>query len=150
MQLQSTAFADMGDIPQRFTCDGDNVSPPLQWSDPPKGVRSFALLCKDPDAPSGIWRHWAVYDIPCGQDRLGEALSPQTEGVRQCVNDFGRSGYGGPCPPHGHGPHRYHFALLALDTPSLTFRSGASCADVERAAARHVLAEAQLVGIYQR
>jgi hypothetical protein len=150
MLLQSAAFEDAGDIPRRHTCDGDNVSPSLRWSDPPPSVRSFAILCSDPDAPSGMFRHWAAYDIVPAQRSLPEAVMAVAPGMRQAVNQFGRPGYGGPCPPHGHGAHQYRFTLLALDTPNLDLDESASCADVERAARRHVLAEANLTGFYQR
>jgi Raf kinase inhibitor-like YbhB/YbcL family protein len=150
MQILSAAFEDAGDIPRRFTCDGDNISPPLRWSDPPPSVKSFAILLSDPDAPGGVFRHWAAYDIAAAQHSLPEAAAAVGPGMRQAVNDFRRRGYGGPCPPHGHGAHQYRFTLLALDTPSLELDERASCADVERAARRHVLAEANLTGFYQR
>jgi Raf kinase inhibitor-like YbhB/YbcL family protein len=150
LQLSSTAFRDAEDIPRRFTCDGENVSPPLQWTDVPSAAKSFALLCDDPDAPSGVWRHWAAYDIPPARTGLPEHLPAKAKGLKQAVNDFGRPGYGGPCPPHGHGAHHYRFTLLALDTDGLGVHAGASCKDVERAARRHALAEAQLTGVYRR
>jgi Raf kinase inhibitor-like YbhB/YbcL family protein len=150
MQLQSAAFEDAGDIPARFTCDGDNISPPLRWSDAPRSVKSFAILCSDPDAPGGMFRHWAAYDVDPAQRSLPQAVAAAAPGMRQAVNDFRRRGYGGPCPPRGHGAHQYRFTLLALDTPSLDLGESASCAEVERAARAHVLAEANLTGFYQR
>jgi Raf kinase inhibitor-like YbhB/YbcL family protein len=126
------------------------MSPPLQWTSPPIEAKSFALLCDDPDAPGGTWRHWAVYDIPPDETHIGEGLSADARGVKQAINDFGRRGYGGPCPPRGHGRHRYRFTLLALDAPTLGLRDGVRCRDVERAARRHVLDEARLTGVYQR
>ena len=150
MRLRSGAFADGEDIPSRFTCDGENISPPLHWADPPAGTKSFALLCDDPDAPAGVWRHWAIYDLPSAGTSLAEGLAPKAHGVKQATNDFGRIGYGGPCPPRGHAPHHYRFTLFALDAESLDVRGDASCAEVERRARRHVLAEARLVGVYRR
>lgn len=150
MQLSSAAFADGRPIPRRHTCDGENVSPALAWSDAPPETKSFALLCDDPDAPAGVWRHWAVFDIPLTHAELAEHVRSHVADFRQGTNDFRKPGYGGPCPPRGHGPHRYRFSLCALDTESLGLREGAACADVERAARAHTLAQALLTGIYQR
>ncbi len=149
MKLRSSAFADGSDVPRRFTCDGDNLSPPLQWSGAPAETRSFVLLCDDPDAPAGTWHHWAVYDIPSTATELALDAAQQA-GLKQAVNDFRKTGYGGPCPPHGHGPHHYHFRLLALSTDHLRTRADASCKDVEREARKHLVAEATLVGVYER
>ncbi|HVY87088.1 MAG TPA: YbhB/YbcL family Raf kinase inhibitor-like protein [Caulobacterales bacterium] len=150
MQLRSIAFGDGEEVPLRFTCDGDNVSPPLEWRGAPQRTQSFVLLCTDPDAPSGVWRHWAVYDIPADKTGLADGVAANAPGIKQAVNDFGHVGYGGPCPPPGHGAHHYHFMLMALDTPSLRLGARASCADVERAARPHLLAEADLTGLYER
>lgn len=152
MQLASSSFAAGATIPQRFTCDGDNVSPPLNWSGAPAGTRSFALLCDDPDAPARTWHHWAMYDIAADRAALAEgaASGSGTDGFRQATNDFRRPGYGGPCPPHRHGPHHYHFRLLALSTDHLAFGHTPSCQEVEREARQHLLAEAILVGVYER
>ena len=152
MRLNSSAFPDGGVIPRRFTCDGEDISPPFAWSDVPPGARSFALLCDDPDAPAGTWRHWAIYDIPANRTELAEDADRRAahEGFKQGINDFRRPGYGGPCPPPRHGPHHYHFRLLALSIPSLPLRGRPTCEDVEREARMHVLAEAALVGTYQR
>jgi Raf kinase inhibitor-like YbhB/YbcL family protein len=149
MKLVSTAFADGAQIPRRYTCDGENISPPLQWSDPPAGVRSFVLLCDDPDAPAGTWHHWAVYDLAPGTTTLAEHVTPDTT-MKQAVNDFRTTGYGGPCPPRGHGPHHYHFRLLALSTEHLRARPNAPCRDIEREARKFALAEATLVAWYER
>ena len=149
MKLVSTAFADGAAIPRRFTCDGEHLSPPLRWSDAPAGARSFALLCDDPDAPAGTWHHWAAYDIPPDTTTLAENAAQGTK-MKQAVNDFRKSGYGGPCPPPGHGPHHYHFRLLALSTDHLRVETSASCRDVEREARKFTLAEATLVGWYER
>jgi Raf kinase inhibitor-like YbhB/YbcL family protein len=116
-------------IPRRFTCDGEDLSPPLDWSGAPAGTRSFVLLCKDPDAPAGTWHHWAAYDIPAGQTALaaGGAGHAESQGFKQAINDFQRPGYGGPCPPRRHGPHHYHFRMLALSVDRLAIRQHPSC-----------------------
>lgn len=149
MKLVSSAFADGAAIPRRFTCDGDDVSPPLQWSGSPGGTESFVLLCEDPDAPGGTWHHWAAYDIDASVTQLAEGAA-RNKKLKQAVNDFRKPGYGGPCPPPGHGPHHYQFRLLALATDHLRLDAHASCRDVEREARKHLLAEAVLVGWYQR
>jgi Raf kinase inhibitor-like YbhB/YbcL family protein len=149
MKLVSSAFAHGAAIPRRFTCDGEDISPPLQWSDAPEGTRSFVLLCDDPDAPSGTWHHWAAYDIPPTVMELVEGVGRKTK-MKRAVNDFRKTGYGGPCPPHGHGPHRYHFRLLALSTDHLRAQTDATCPAVEREARKFTLAEATLVGWYER
>jgi Raf kinase inhibitor-like YbhB/YbcL family protein len=145
MQLRSSAFSDGEAIPRRFTCEGEDLSPPLHWSDAPAGTRSFVILCDDPDAPARVWRHWAAFDIP--PDRV---TLPAGAAVKQAISDFGRPGYGGPCPPRGHGPHHYHFRLLALSTDRLRVRRDPSCRDVEREARNHLIEEAVLVGLYER
>jgi Raf kinase inhibitor-like YbhB/YbcL family protein len=149
--LTSPEFADGGQIPRRFTCDGGDRSPALAWSEAPEGTAGFAVLCDDPDAPRGTFRHWAAWEIPAHWRALAEGYGeePAQQGVRQAVNDFGRPGYGGPCPPRGHGPHRYVFRLLALSGP-IEPPAGARCADVETLAKPLTLAEARLVGGYGR
>ncbi len=150
MQIASTAFANGAAIPERFTCDGANLSPPLDWSDVPAGALSLALICSDPDALSGTFYHWAVFDIPVDHTGLGEGM-PRTgdEPIRQAVNDFRKTGYDGPCPPRGHGRHRYGFRLFALSVDRLPLRNP-SCRDVESEARRHLVGEAMLVGTYGR
>ncbi len=152
MQLNSTAFSHGTEIPRRHTCDGQDLSPPLAWSGVPAGVRSFVIICDDPDAPGATWHHWAAYDIPARQSSLapGAAQQAEKQGFKQAVNDFKRSGYGGPCPPRRHGPHRYHFRLLALSIDHLPTSKLPSCQDVEHEARKHILAEAVLVGTYER
>ncbi|MGO9398876.1 MAG: YbhB/YbcL family Raf kinase inhibitor-like protein [Xanthobacteraceae bacterium] len=153
MELRSSGFTDGATIPRRFTCDGEDVSPPLVWSGAPAATRSFALLCDDPDAPAGIWHHWAAYDIPADRTGLAEgaAVEVPTHGFKQAMNDFGKTGYSGPCPPRGHGNHHYRFRLLALSVDRLPLHHHkTSCRDVEREARKYVLAEATLVGLYQR
>jgi Raf kinase inhibitor-like YbhB/YbcL family protein len=152
MQLSSTAFSAGTFIPRRFTCDGANVSPPFDWSGAPKTTCSFALLCDDPDAPARTWRHWAAYDIPADQTALAEGSAQRAGNAafKQAINDFQRRGYGGPCPPHNHGLHHYHFRLLALSVDRLPLGDKPSCREVEREARKHVILEAELTGIYER
>lgn len=150
-RIESTAFPPKSKIPQKYTCDGDDLSPPLAWKDAPAGTKSFALISDDPDAPAGTWVHWVIYNIPPGAEELKEGI-PKTETVEgggvQGVTDFRRVGYGGPCPPPGN-PHRYFFKLYALDT-LLALSSKATKADLLVAMNGHILAQAELVGIYQR
>jgi Raf kinase inhibitor-like YbhB/YbcL family protein len=150
--LTSTAFRDGERVPDRYTCTGDDISPPLAWSDAPAGTKSFALLCDDPDAPAGTWHHWAAFDIPADSHGLPEAYPTDAEvdGTRQAVTDFRRTGYGGPCPPPGHGTHHYHFSLLALSVERLDLPTKVHCTEVESAARRHMLAEIRLTGTYSR
>jgi Raf kinase inhibitor-like YbhB/YbcL family protein len=150
MQLRSSAFPDGTTIPRRFTCDGTDLSPPLDWSDAPETTRSFMLLCDDPDAPAGTWHHRAAYDIPADRAALVEGAAQQGKGFKQAINDFQQPGYGGPCPPRGDGIHRYRFRLLALAVDRLPARREPSCQAVEREANKHLLAEAILIGTYQR
>jgi Raf kinase inhibitor-like YbhB/YbcL family protein len=152
MQITSGAFADGALIPRRFTCDGEDLSPPLVWTGAPAGTRSFVLLCDDPDAPAGIWHHWAAYDIPADLMSLpeGAAQSAERSHFKQALNDFGRTGYGGPCPPKGHGSHHYRFRLIALSVDHMPLRKNPSCRDVERSTHKLALAEATLVGLFGR
>lgn len=152
MQIASRAFAPGEAIPVRYTCDGDDRSPPLTWSGIPERARSLAVICDDPDAPGGTFRHWAIYDIPPDADGLPDGFDPSepVDPTRHAVNDFGRDRYGGPCPPTGHGLHHYHFRLLALDVDHLSVRDGAKVADVEAAARPHIIETAELVGTYAR
>lgn len=151
MNLASDAFGANQAIPSRFTCDGDDSSPALTWSGAPSNTAALALIVDDPDAPSGTFTHWVVFNLPAGAHELPAGL-PRTNtlahGGLQGRNDFGRMGYGGPCPPPG-APHHYRFTLYALDTV-LQLRAGASKQDVLSAMRDHILAQAQLVGIYQR
>jgi Raf kinase inhibitor-like YbhB/YbcL family protein len=150
--VESPAFPDGQAIPRNHTCDGDNLSPPLEWSGAPDGTRSFALIVEDPDAPRGTFRHWGLYNIAGTHTRLPEGFgrSGATEGAAQAVNDFGHARYDGPCPPKGHGRHRYQFHLLALDVATLGQAPNRPVADLWRAVEGHVLARAELVGTYQR
>lgn len=146
LQLTSDAFQAGQSIPTQFTCDGADETPLLHWGEPPAGTKSFALVIDDPDAPSGTFRHWGVFDIPASARSIGGSQRIGTE----VANDFGKSGYGGPCPPKGHGPHHYHFKLFALDTEKLDVAAGAKVGDVEKAAQKHALAEGELIGVYER
>jgi Raf kinase inhibitor-like YbhB/YbcL family protein len=146
ISLSSDAFKDGQPIPTQYTCDGANQSPTLSWGDPPPGTKSFALVIDDPDAPSGTFHHAGVYDIPASARSYGGGRHAGTE----VVNDFGKPGYGGPCPPKGHGPHHYHFKLFALDTDRLDLPMSAKVPDVENAAIRHQIARGELIGIYER
>jgi Raf kinase inhibitor-like YbhB/YbcL family protein len=150
--LTSAAFKDGAPIPGKYTCDGVDVSPPLAWSGPPAGTRSFALIVDDPDAPGGTWVHWVVYNLPADVSELPENIakveSLDLGGARQGRNDFRRPGYGGPCPPPGPA-HRYFFKLYALDT-RLELKAGAQKKDVAAAMEGHVLGSPQLMGTYAR
>ena len=149
--LNSAAFTDGAALPTEFTCDGADQSPPLEWSEPPTGTKSFALVVDDPDAPSGTFRHWAAFNIPGGARNLAPGAGNNSEGLMaQATNDFGKAGYGGACPPKGHGPHRYRFKLFALDTDRLDLPPGAKIEQVEAAAAKHQIGRAELTGTYER
>ena len=146
LNLISDGFKNGQPIPTQFTCDGADQTPVLRWGAPPEGTKSFALVIDDPDAPSGTFRHWGVFDIPASARALGDGKKVGTE----VTNDFGKPGYGGPCPPKGHGPHHYHFKLFALDTDKLDLSPNAKVEDVENAARRHAIAEGELIGTYER
>lgn len=146
LSLTSNAFQNGEPIPTQYTCDGADQTPALKWGDPPTGTKSFALVIDDPDAPSGTFRHWGVFDIPASTRSIGGGQRIGTE----VTNDFGKVGYGGPCPPKGHGPHHYHFKLFALGVNRLDIGPGAKVADVEKAAQKSALAQGELVGTYER
>jgi Raf kinase inhibitor-like YbhB/YbcL family protein len=151
MKLTSAAFSEGERIPPVHTCDGANQSPPLEWHDTPHGVRSFAIIADDPDAPRGTWVHWVLYGLPAATKELPTGLSTSEVlpgGVRQGVNDFGRSGYDGPCPPPGK-PHRYYFKLYAL-SQELKVSPRPTKPQMLRAMEGHILAEAALMGTYER
>jgi Raf kinase inhibitor-like YbhB/YbcL family protein len=146
LSLTSDAFQSGEPIPTQYTCDGANQTPALRWSDPPAGTKSFALVIDDPDAPSGTFRHWGVFDIPPSARSVGGTERVGTE----VTNDFGKSGYGGPCPPKGHGPHHYHFRLFALEIERLGLSADAKVADIENVANKHAIAQGELIGTYER
>lgn len=148
--ISSPAFENGGTIPPKYTRDGENVSPPLQWRDVPEDARSLALVIEDPDAPAGTFRHWAVYNIKPTQTALREGLSgAEANNLDYGVNDFGHARYDGPQPPQGDGPHHYHFRLLALAVPSLELPPTAKVEDVLNAARSHKVGETEVVGTFQ-
>ncbi len=150
LKITSSAFDEGTMIPKKYTCDDEDISPPLSWTEIPDGVESFALICDDPDAPMGTWVHWVIFNIPSNVHELPEGV-PTNEtlknGSKQGTNDFGKIGYGGPCPPGG--THRYFFKLYALDT-LLNLGTGLSKSQLLSAIKDHILSEGQLVGKYQR
>ncbi len=148
LDLTSSAFAPGEAIPAQYTCDGQDLSPPLQWDDPPAGTRSLALVMDDPDA--GGFRHWLLYNLPAAARALPEGIPPDGElpdGSRQGQNGWGKLGYGGPCPPSG--THRYSFRLYALDVV-LELPAGAGLEQLYQAMDGHILARGELVGLYTR
>ena len=148
LQILSSAFAPGGWIPELHSCKGADLSPPLEWSGEPADTRSFALVVEDPDAPSGTFCHWLVYDILPDVHNLAQGLKPGSVGVSG-ANDFGRRDYGGPCPPKG-SAHRYYFRLFAVDLDTLGLRPGVGRGELLQALKGHILAEAQYMGRYQR
>ncbi|HYJ91906.1 MAG TPA: YbhB/YbcL family Raf kinase inhibitor-like protein [Pyrinomonadaceae bacterium] len=152
IEITSTAFKEGDDIPTQFTCDGQNISPPLTWSGVPQETQTLALLMNDPDAPNGTFTHWVMYNVPRDLDSLPDSVANNEtldNGARQAKNSFGNIGYGGPCPPPGHGSHRYFFHVYALDT-ELSLNSGATADDFLNAIDGHIIAEGQLMGRYER
>ena len=141
--IKSPAFSDGATVPKQFTCDGDDAAPPIKVSDAPEGTRSFAVIMEDPDAPKGTFTHLLAYDIPASKADL------QLDAGKTLRNSFGREGYGGPCPPPGHGSHRYFFKVYAVDEPSLPL-AGETRQDLEKALETHTLASAELMGRYER
>jgi len=151
MALLSLAFANSGRVPERFTGDGPDLSPPLKWEGVPAGARAFALIMDDPDAPVGTWVHWVVYDLPDDARGLAEGIGKGAAlpaGAKEGKNSWGRNGYGGPSPPPGK-PHRYFFKLFALSAPT-GLKAGASKEELLKAMEGKTLADAQLLGTYGR
>jgi len=151
VQVESIAFAESEDIPVRFTCDGDNISPPLSWSEPPADTLSLVLVVDDPDAPAGTWDHWVLFNVPVATRQLPEGVpaDPLPSGVGiHGSNSWHQLGYGGPCPPTG-STHRYFFRIYALDT-DLELEAGSTKKQVEQAMQGHILAEGSLMGRYGR
>jgi len=148
--ITSTAFTDGSMIPRDYTCDGRDISPPLAWTGVPKGTKSLAIICDDPDAPMGTWVHWVLFDIPTAINELSQSIPSDKvlkNGARHGINDFRKFGYGGPCPPGG--THRYYFKIYALDT-ELMQEPGLTKAELLKAMKGHILAEGQLMGRYKR
>jgi Raf kinase inhibitor-like YbhB/YbcL family protein len=151
LRIESPAFKDREVLPKRFTCDGEDISPPLSWEGIPEGTRSLAIICDDPDAPSTTWDHWIIFNIDPLKGGIQEAVSKERrlpEGEIHGKNSWGRSDYGGPCPPPGN-PHRYFFKLYALDT-RLSLSPGSSKSELLESMKKHILDKAQLMGIYGR
>ncbi|MCH8304916.1 MAG: YbhB/YbcL family Raf kinase inhibitor-like protein [Candidatus Marinimicrobia bacterium] len=151
LTISSSAFNEGDRIPDKYTCEGEDISPQLSWSDTPEGTKSFTLICDDPDAPMGTWDHWLIYNIPADSEGLSEAVPTDeslTDGSKQGLNSWEKKSYGGPCPPPG-DPHRYFFKLYALDT-MLTLTGDADKSTLENAMQEHILAEAQLMGTFSR
>lgn len=148
-QIRVLAFGEGEVVPKRYTCDGENVSPPIEWKEPPPGTKTFALIVDDPDAPSGIWNHWLLWDIPAADHGLAEGFQAGRIGVSG-LNDFGKQGYGGPCPPAGHGPHRYFFKLYAIDTSRLMLPAGSKRWELDKALRGHVIGETWAMGKFER
>jgi Raf kinase inhibitor-like YbhB/YbcL family protein len=151
MRLTSPAFQQETTIPDQYTCKGANISPELSRSDVPSGARSLALIADDPDAPKGTYTHWVAYNIAIDKKNLSSNIPAKNhmDGLMQGKNDFGREGYGGPCPPRGDKAHRYSFRLYALDT-TLDLKPDATKADLEAAMKGHVLDQAELLGRFGR
>lgn len=148
LTLTSPVFQPNGSIPKHYTCDGADVSPPLQWSGAPQETQAFVLVCDDPDAPNGTWDHWILFNIPANVTELEENIRKiRPISSRNGTNSWSQLGYGGPCPPKGQ--HRYFFKLYALDA-ALALPEGATKAEVEAAMQGHILAQADLIGLYQR
>ncbi len=145
MKIESAAFEDNKLIPPKYTCDGENVNPPLIISDVPENAKSLVLIVDDPDAPRGTWVHWTIWNMDPGVKEIPENSFPRN--AVEGITDSGRSGYSGPCPPYG--THRYFFKLFALNT-TLEIGASARAADIEREMKGNILAKAQLVGLYKR
>lgn len=153
LSLTSSAFANNGNIPASYTCDGDSTSPPLAWSGVPPAAKGLALIVDDPDAPGGVFVHWVAFAIPADKTGFEAGVSPKASGQlpygQDGNNGAGRAGYTGPCPPKPQ-EHHYSFRLYAVDGPIILDPSARSKADLEKAMAGHILAQAQLLGIYRR
>jgi len=152
LNLKSPSFEHNGEIPQKFTCEGKDISPALQWPGVPEDAKSLALIVDDPDAPDPrapkmVWVHWVLFNIPTSATGLAEAIEALPQGTGEGLNDWKRTGYGGPCPPIGR--HRYFFKLYALDTV-LEGLSQPTKADLEQAIEGHVLAQTELIGTYEK
>ena len=150
IKVKSTAFEEGGMIPERYTCDGADVSPPLALSAVPEGAKSIALICDDPDAPRGTWVHWVLFNLPPDTKEIPESLPTNKKlenGAMHGINDFRKIGYGGPCPPSG--THRYYFKVYALDT-EIDLKAGITKRKLLKAMKGHILAEGQLMGKYTR
>jgi len=151
LSISSPVFQEGEGIPAKYSCEGQDISPPLAWGEPPAGTNSFALIVDDPDAPGRVFTHWVLFNLPADSRELPEAVPTQPQlssGALQGKNDFGKTGYGGPCPPPGR-PHRYQFTLYVL-AQLLDLKPGASKQQVLEAMQGHILDQGQLTGTYQR
>jgi hypothetical protein len=150
IKITSSAFAEGSMIPKRYTCDAEDVSPDMAWTGVPEGTKSLALICDDPDAPMGTWVHWVLFNLPPDINELHAEIPPEKTLKNSAMhgkNDFGRFGYGGPCPPSG--THRYFFKFYALDT-RIKLESGITKAQLLEAMNGHILDEGRLMGKYKR
>lgn len=151
LTVSSTVFREGETIPAKYTCEGEDISPPIAWGEPPDGTRSLAIIVDDPDAPGGVFTHWIIFNLPADTRQLPAAVPTQSRldsGARQGKTDFGQVGYGGPCPPPGK-PHRYQFTVYALDR-TLDLAAGASRSQVFGAMEGNILSRGCLTGIYER
>jgi hypothetical protein len=151
LTVSSTVFREGETIPAKYTCQGEDISPPIAWGEPPDGTRSLALIVDDPDAPGGVFTHWIIFNLPADTRQLPAAVPTQSQldsGARQGKTDFGRVGYGEPCPPPGK-PHRYQFTVYALDR-TLDLAAGVSRSQVLEAMQGNILSRGRLTGIYER
>ncbi len=151
LTVSSTVFREGETIPAKYTCQGEDISPSITWGEPPDGTRSLAIIVDDPDAPGGVFTHWIIFNLPADTRQLPAAVPTQPQldsGARQGKTDFGRVGYGGPCPPPGK-PHRYQFTVYALDR-TLDLAAGASRSQVLEAMQGNILSRGRLTGIYER
>jgi len=150
MEIISSGFDEGAMIPEKYTCDDIDISPPLKWSKVPDGTKTFAIICEDPDAPMGTWVHWVIYNLPANINELSEdvpSLEILPNGAKQGRNDFGKIGYGGPCPPGG--THRYYFKIYAL-FEELKVEAGITKSELLKSMEGHILSEGQLMGRYKR
>lgn len=150
IKIKSSAFEEGEIIPKKYSCEGVNVSPPLQWSSSPADVESFVLICEDPDAPSGLWAHWIIFNLPAETTALPEFIMEREvleNGAQQGLNDFGTIGYRGPCPPGG--THRYYYRIFALDI-MLHLTSRINRQDLLEAMIGHIIDQGHIMGIYTR
>ncbi|MEK6760129.1 MAG: YbhB/YbcL family Raf kinase inhibitor-like protein [Deltaproteobacteria bacterium] len=151
--LKSHDFNDGEVLNKRYSCEGDDMSPDLEWDGSPQGTRSYALIVEDPDAPGEVFTHWIVFDMPATFKHLDRGMGNDhdlKDGIKQGATDFGHTGYGGPCPPRGHGRHRYNFIIKALDIPTLGLTDGAEKSDVLKAIKGHILGESRITGVFER
>jgi len=150
MEITSSAFDEGAMIPEKYTCDNIDISPPLKWTNIPEGTKTLAIICDDPDAPMGTWVHWILFNLPADINELSEdipALEILPNGAKQGKNDFGKIGYGGPCPPGG--THRYYFKVYAL-SEELDIKAGISKSELLKAMEGNILSDEKLMGRYKR